>query len=65
MFTSIDRIYVNALARRELGWDPYWTFARVLKALAANEETLSSLARSVGIKGYHPGRPTEELYPTE
>jgi UDP-glucose 4-epimerase len=65
MFASIDRIYVNALARRELGWDPYWTFARVLDCLAANEETQSTLARNVGIKGYHPGRPAAELYPTE
>lgn len=65
MFTGIDRIYVNTLARQELGWDPHWTFARVLDCLAANEDPQSPLARTVGIKGYHPGRPAEELYPTE
>jgi UDP-glucose 4-epimerase len=65
MFTGIDRVYVNSLAREELGWDPHWTFARVLDCLAANEDPQSPLARAVGIKGYHPGRPAEELYPTE
>jgi UDP-glucose 4-epimerase len=65
MFRGIDRVYVNSLAREELGWDPHWTFARVLDRLAANEDPQSPLARTVGIKGYHPGRPAEELYPTE
>jgi UDP-glucose 4-epimerase len=57
--SGIDRIYVNTLARQELGWDPHWTFARVLDRLAANENPQSPLARTVGIKGYHPGRPAE------
>lgn len=65
MFSGIDRVYVNTLARRELGWGPHWTFAHVLDCLAANQDPRSGLARSIGIKGYHPGRPVEELYPTE
>jgi UDP-glucose 4-epimerase len=65
MFPSIDRVYANTLARRELGWNPDRTFAHVLGCLAADEDPRSPLARSVGIKGYHPGRPAEERYPTE
>jgi UDP-glucose 4-epimerase len=65
MFDRIDRVYANTLGRRELGWEPYWTFARVLDCLAANQDPRSPLAQKIGIKGYHPGRPAEELYPTE
>ncbi len=36
MFPSIDRVYDNALARRELGWRPKWNFQSVLRAPARN-----------------------------
>lgn len=50
---SIDRVYVNERARRELGWQPRYDFARVIAALAAGEDPRSALACAVGSKGYH------------
>jgi nucleoside-diphosphate-sugar epimerase len=53
MLPGIDRVYVNERARRELGWQPRWDFARVIASLAAGEDPRSELARIVGSKGYH------------
>ena len=53
MFPSIERVYVNDLARRELGWAPRYDFAQALERLASNEDPRSALARSIGAKGYH------------
>jgi UDP-glucose 4-epimerase len=53
MFPSIERVYVNDLARRELGWAPRYDFGRALECLASNEDPRSALARSIGAKGYH------------
>jgi UDP-glucose 4-epimerase len=53
MFPSIGRVYVNALARAELGWAPRYDFRHVLDAVAAGEDFRSPLARAVGAKGYH------------
>jgi nucleoside-diphosphate-sugar epimerase len=53
MFPSIDRVYVNARAREQLGWSPRWDFARVLACLRSGEEPRSALAHEVGSKGYH------------
>ena len=53
MFDSIDRVYVNDLARRELGWRPRYDFGYVLDLLRANEDFRSPLAQAVGAKGYH------------
>jgi UDP-glucose 4-epimerase len=53
MFPSIERVYDNARARRDLGWQPRWSFAFALERLAAGEEPRSELARLVGAKGYH------------
>jgi nucleoside-diphosphate-sugar epimerase len=53
MFPSIDRIYVNERARRELGWTPRWHFGYALQKLAAGEDPRSELARTIGAKGYH------------
>jgi nucleoside-diphosphate-sugar epimerase len=49
----IDRVYVNARARAELGWQPGYDFRAVLGALARDEDPRSPLARVVGAKGYH------------
>jgi UDP-glucose 4-epimerase len=54
MFPSIDRVYVNARARDELGWQPRYDFRHVLDLLKAGEDFRSPLAREVGAKGYHP-----------
>ena len=53
MLPSIDRVYVTARARSELGWTPRYDFRRALDRLAANEDPRSALAVSVGAKGYH------------
>ena len=53
MFDSIDRVYVNDLARRELGWRPRYDFGYVLERLQANEDFRSPLAQVIGSKGYH------------
>src|SRR4051794_39754104 len=55
MFDSIDRVYVNERARRELGWRPRYDFGGVLERLRAGEPHGSPLAAAVGAKGYgHP-----------
>jgi nucleoside-diphosphate-sugar epimerase len=53
LFPSIERVYVNARARDELGWRPRWDFASVLECLDRGEDPRSPLAREVGSKGYH------------
>ncbi len=53
MFPGIDRVYVNARARAELGWEPRYDFRSALDLLRAGKEPGSALATSVGAKGYH------------
>jgi nucleoside-diphosphate-sugar epimerase len=53
MFPSIERVYVNARARSELGWTPRYDFRYALERLAAGAEARSELAVTVGTKGYH------------
>ena len=53
MFPSIERVYDNARARRDLGWTPRYDFARALARLRAGEDPRSPLAVAVGAKGYH------------
>ena len=53
MFPSIERVYVNDLARSELGWSPLYDFGHALDRLRAGEDPRSPLARSIGAKGYH------------
>jgi UDP-glucose 4-epimerase len=53
MFPQIDRVYVNARAREELGWEPRYDFRSVLDLLRANQDPRSPLAQAVGAKGYH------------
>ena len=53
MFASIERVYVNARARSELGWAPRHDFRHALDRLKAGEDHRSPLAAAVGAKGYH------------
>jgi len=53
MFDSVERVYVNERARRELGWAPRYDFAHALERLRAGERSGSPLAATVGAKGYH------------
>ena len=53
MFPSIERVYVNDLARRELGWSPRYDFRFALDRLRDGADPRSRLALSIGAKGYH------------
>jgi UDP-glucose 4-epimerase len=50
---GIGRIYVNDAARRDLGWEPRFTFGYALERLANGLDPRSDLALAVGAKGYH------------
>jgi UDP-glucose 4-epimerase len=65
MFPSIDRVYVNERARRELGWQPRYDFAHAIALIEAGEEPRSPLARLIGLKGYHTDVWTEGPYPVD
>ena len=53
MFYGIDRVYVNILARSQLGWQPHYDFAHVLACLRAGTDYRSPLTHQIGSKGYH------------
>lgn len=53
MFQSLDRVYVNACARKDLDWAPRHDFASLLARLDAGGDFESPLARQVGSKMYH------------
>ena len=63
MLPTIERVYVNELARAQLGWQPRYDFNAILRRLSAAEDFLSPLARAVGSKGYHGEVFTEGPYP--
>jgi len=65
MFPRVDRVYVNALARRDLGWHPRHHFAQVLACLAAGRDFRSPLALAIGAKGYHATAFGEMPYPVD
>lgn len=65
MFPHMDRVYVNARARRELGWRPRYDFAHVVERLAAGEDPHSALALAVGSKSYHAETFVDGPYPVE
>jgi nucleoside-diphosphate-sugar epimerase len=53
MYRTLDRVYDNARARRDLGWAPQHDFRTVLARLESDADPRSALAREVGYKGYH------------
>jgi nucleoside-diphosphate-sugar epimerase len=57
MFPTLDRVYVNERARRELGWRTRHDFRSAVELAATDGDPRSPLARAIGAKGYHP-RPT-------
>lgn len=63
MFGTIDRVYVNTLARTELGWQPRHDFAHLLARLTAGDTIQSPLAQTIGSKGYHEEEFSEGPYP--
>jgi UDP-glucose 4-epimerase len=65
MFPNIGRVYDNARARHELGWQPKYDFAAVVDRLKADEDPRSPLARAVGSKGYHGRVFADGPYPVD
>jgi UDP-glucose 4-epimerase len=65
MFPSIDRVYINERARRELGWQPRFDFAHIIERLRTGEDVRSPLARLIGSKGYHSEVFADGPYPVE
>jgi UDP-glucose 4-epimerase len=65
MYAGFDRVYLNAKARRDLGWQPQYDFRHVLDCLRDGRDFRSPLARSVGVKGYHGTRYVDGLYPVD
>lgn len=63
MLPAIDRVYVNDLARAQLGWQPRYDFDRAIDRLHACEDPRSALARAVGSKGYHADTFVDGPYP--
>jgi nucleoside-diphosphate-sugar epimerase len=63
MFPSIDRVYVNERARKELDWHPRYDFRYLLDCLRTGNDPRSSLARTIGSKGYHAQQFAEGPYP--
>ena len=63
MFPSIGRVYVNARARKELGWQPRYDFEGIIRRLRAGDGLRSNLAQAVGSKGYHAKVFSEGPYP--
>jgi UDP-glucose 4-epimerase len=61
---SIERVYVNELARTQLGWRPRYDFLAAIRSLHALEDFRSPLARAVGSKGYHSTMFSHGPYPT-
>ena len=53
MFDTLDRVYVNDLARKELGWRPQIDFASALERLKQDQSPFSDLKDQIGKKGYH------------
>lgn len=49
----LDRVYDSSKAVKELGWEPVYTFAKVVELVGRGDEWRSELTAKVGKKGYH------------
>ena len=65
MFSSIDRVYCNQKAKRELLWSPKYTFDYILSHLKQGLPYQSELALEVGSKGYHDRAFSHGPYPVD
>jgi nucleoside-diphosphate-sugar epimerase len=50
---TLDRVYDNARARRDLGWTPRVDFRAAVDLVRTTGDHRGPLARAVGAKGYH------------
>ncbi len=65
MLPTIDRVYVNERAKKELGWKPKYDFRYVLDCLKENKDFRSKLSMEVGTKGYHKETFDDGPYPVQ
>ena len=65
MFPTIDRVYVNDKARRDLNWQPKTDFHAIIERLSRGESWRSPLAQLIGLKGYHDQIFEDGPYPVE
>ncbi|SKA39934.1 Nucleoside-diphosphate-sugar epimerase [Enhydrobacter aerosaccus] len=65
MMPTVDRVYVNARARCDLGWAPHFDFRTILDKLEKDNDIRSPLAKAVGSKGYHSETFEEGPYPVD
>ncbi len=63
MLDGIGRVYDNHAARRDLDWNPKYSFSYILECLKQNRSWHSELAKVVGTKGYHPVEFNDGPYP--
>jgi UDP-glucose 4-epimerase len=65
MFASLDRVYDNARARRDLGWQPQADFSEAVARLRRGQNVLGPLAEQIGAKGYHAVSYKDGIYPVD
>ena len=54
MFKTLDRVYDNSKALKDLGWQPKTSFRAVLDEARSRQQLLrSDVTHYVGVKGYH------------
>ncbi len=63
MLPTLDRVYVNEKARKELGWQPKYDFRSIIDRLKTGENLKSPMAMLVGSKGYHEETFSEGPFP--
>jgi len=63
MFPSIERVYANERARKDLDWRPKYDFRHILNSLKSGTDPRSPLARAIGSKGYHTEKFTDGPFP--
>jgi UDP-glucose 4-epimerase len=59
MAPTIDRVYDNARARADLGWELQHDFAATISRARDTGDLRSPLARAIGVKGYHGDPPRD------
>ena len=65
MLAGIERVYDNARARDELGWQPRYDFAHIIERLQTSDDFRSPLAQAIGSKGYHDEVFADGPYPVD
>jgi UDP-glucose 4-epimerase len=65
VFPQIDRVYVNAAGRRDLGWEPKYDINKMLAEIVDAKLPKSIVSQQIGSKGYHDEVFTEGPFPVD